>query len=162
MRFKIFLVISILFIITLNLQAQNESKMTAKTRAMVMRAYDTFNSYDFDKISDYIDVNYVEHSPDPGQKPGLDGLIQMFVDMKKAFPDFKFTVNDMVVNRDKVAVLFTFTGTNSGDMMGMKATNKQVNVQGIDYLLLKDNKCTEHWDYMDMHTFMQQLGMSKD
>ena len=162
MRFKIFLIVSILLIITLNLQAQNESKMNAKTRAMIEKAYDIFNSYDFDRISEFIDVNYIEHSPDPGQKPGLEGLKQAMIDLKNGFPDYKFIINDMVINRDKAAVLFTFTGTNTGDMMGMKATNKQVTVQGIDYLLLKDNKCTEHWGYMDMHTFMQQLGMSKD
>jgi steroid delta-isomerase-like uncharacterized protein len=129
---------------------------------MIEKAYDIFNSYDFDRISEFIDVNYIEHSPDPGQKPGLEGLKQAMIDLKNGFPDYKFIINDMVINRDKAAVLFTFTGTNTGDMMGMKATNKQVTVQGIDYLLLKDNKCTEHWDYMDMHTFMQQLGMSKD
>jgi len=162
MRFKIFLIVSILLIITLNLQAQNESKMNAKTRAMIERAYEIFNSYDFDRISEFIDVNYIEHSPDPGQKPSLEGLKQAMIDLKNGFPDYKFIINDMVINRDKASVLFTFTGTNTGDMMGMKATNKKVSVQGIDYLLLKDNKCTEHWGYMDMQTFMQQLGMSKD
>jgi predicted ester cyclase len=47
-------------------------------------------------------------------------------------------------------------------MMGMAATNKQVNIQGIDYLYFKEGKCTEHWGYMDIPKLMQQLGMSKD
>ena len=44
-------------------------------------------------------------------------------------------------------------------MMGMKATGKKVNVQGIDYLYFKNGKSTDHWGYMDMNTMMSQLGL---
>ncbi len=74
----------------------------------------------------------------------------------------KFTVNDIIVNssNDKAAVLFTFTGTNKGEMMGMKPTGKAINVQGIDYLYFnKEGKATEHWGYMDTDAMMQQLGV---
>ena len=48
------------------------------------------------------------------------------------------------------------------EMMGMKVTNKKVEVQGIDYLYFKNGKATEHWGYIDMHKLMEQLGMGKD
>ncbi len=126
-----------------------------------MQAYDVFNSYQFDKLGDYIDENMVEHSPDPGQKQGLSGLKQAFEDMHKGFPDYKITINDIIVSSagDKASILFTFTGTNSGEMMRMKATNKSVNVQGIDYLYFKNGKATDHWGYMDMNKMMMQLVM---
>jgi len=132
-----------------------------KLKSDIMMVYDIFNSYSYDKLGDYIDDNFIEHSPDPGQKQGLSGLKEEFENLHKGFPDYKMTVNDIIVNQtgDKAAVLFTWAGTNSGEMMGMKPTNKPVNVQGIDYLYFKNGKATEHWGYMDMNLMMQQLGM---
>ena len=104
----------------------------------------------------------VDHSPFPGQKPGLAGLKEAFEVFRKAYPDMKFVMNDIIVNstNDKASVLFTFTGTNKGEMMGMKPTGKSVSIQGIDYMYFnKEGKAIEHWGYVDSDAMMQQLGM---
>jgi steroid delta-isomerase-like uncharacterized protein len=162
MKTKLFLTIFIIFIIASSTFSQSDSKRTEMMKTKISNAYDVFNSYDFDKLGEYIDDNFIEHSPDPGQKQGLEGLKDAFREMKKGFPDYKLTINDIIVSGDKASVLFTFTGTNSGEMMGMKVTNKKVEVQGIDYLYFKNGKATEHWGYIDMHKLMEQLGMGKD
>lgn len=130
-------------------------------RVYIKKAYDVFSKGEYDKMEQFIDKSFVEHSPMPGQKQGLDGLIDVFKTMRTAYPDMKFAVNDIIVEKDKAAVLFTFTGTNTGEFMGMAPTGKSVNVQGIDYLLFKDGKCIEHWGYIDESKMMQQLGMTK-
>ena len=162
MKTKLFLTIFIFFIISSFVFSQSDSKRTEMMKTKISNAYDVFNSYDYDKLGEYIDENFIEHSPDPSQKQGLEGLKDAFREMKKGFPDYKLTINDIIVSGDKASVLFTFTGTNSGEMMGMKATNKKVEVQGIDYLYFKNGKATEHWGYIDMHKLMEQLGMGKD
>ena len=162
MKTKLFLTIFIFFIISSFVFSQSDSKRTEMMKTKISNAYDIFNSYNYDKLSEYIDDNFIEHSPDPGQKQGLEGLKDAFKELQKGFPDYKLTINDIIVSGDKASVLFTFTGTNSGEMMGMKATNKKVEVQGIDYLYFKNGKATDHWGYMDMHKFMEQLGMGKD
>lgn len=161
MKPKIILLFAILFLFAINLQAQEGLKNTEMIRTNIMSAYDIFNSYNYDKLDAVIDEYYIEHSPDPGQKQGLEGLKEAFMELKKGFPDYRFRVDDIVIEGSKASVLFTFTGTNSGEMMGMKPTNKYVDIQGIDYLYLKDGKCTEHWGYIDMHKMMEQLGMNK-
>jgi len=156
--FKIVLA-SLLFVFMGNsVHSQNDPD---KLKSDIMKVYDIFNSYSYDKLGEYIDDNFIEHSPDPGQKQGLSGLKEEFESLHKGFPDYKMTVNDIIINStgDKAAVLFTWTGTNSGEMMGMKPTNKPVNVQGIDYLYFKNGKATEHWGYMDTNMMMQQLGL---
>jgi predicted ester cyclase len=65
----------------------------------------------------------------------------------------------MVAEGDKVMAHVTMTGTNSGPMMGMPATNKQVSVDGIDLIMIKDGKATERWGYFDTMKFMAQMGM---
>jgi steroid delta-isomerase-like uncharacterized protein len=162
MKTKLLLSIFVLFLAVSAAFSQSDSKKTEMMKTRISNAYDVFNSYDYDKLNEYIDDNFIEHSPDPGQKQGLDGLKDAFRNLKKGFPDYKLTINDIIVSGDKASVLFTFSGTNSGEMMGMRPTNKSVSVQGIDYLYFKNGKCSEHWGYMDMHNFMEQLGMSKD
>lgn len=162
MRKVLYFLIFIILLVSSNIFAQSDTKNSELMKTRIRAAYDVFNSYEYDKLGSYIDDNFVEHSPDPGQKQGLTGLVDAFKNLKTAFPDYKLTINDIILEGEKASVLFTFSGTNSGDMMGMKATNKKVDVQGIDYLYFKNGKATEHWGYLDMHKMMEQLGMAKE
>jgi hypothetical protein len=51
------------------------------------------------------------------------------------------------------------TGTNSGPMGNMPATNKKINIKGIDIVALKDGKATQRWGYFDNMAMMMQMGM---
>jgi predicted ester cyclase len=154
---KISLLVLFLFLAGSRVQAQDDAKL----KADISKVYEMFSSGDLTHLGEYIDENFVEHSPFPGQKPGLEGLKEAMGSLRKGYPDAKFVLNDIIVNSDntKASVLFTFTGTNSGPMFGMKQTNKSVDVQGIDYLYFKNGKATEHWGYIDTDAMMKQLGM---
>ena len=133
-----------------------------KIKDGINKVYAIFNSGDLSGLDKYIDAGYVEHTPGPGQKDGLDGIKEMMAGFKKAFPDIKFTINDIIISDNKAAVLSTLTGTNTGEFMGMPATNKKVTIMGIDWLVFnKDNKCSDHWGFEDDMGMMQQLGLAK-
>ena len=52
------------------------------------------------------------------------------------------------------------TGTNSGPMMGMPATNKKMTgIMGIDMMRWENGKFVEHWGLFDEHAMMSQLGL---
>jgi steroid delta-isomerase-like uncharacterized protein len=118
-----------------------------------------FNTGNWDELDKYIAADYVEHSPNPGQKPGLEGLKEAFKQFKAGFPDFKFTNNFFVADTDVVVVHFTMTGTNTGPMNGMPATNKTMTIDGVDIVRIKDGKAVEHWGYSEEMKMMTQLGM---
>lgn len=144
----------------LNIQAQDSGEDIKKK---ILEAYDFFNTRDVtkDKAMKFIDENYTDHTPDPGQPAGIDGLVKSFENLKKGFPDYKITVNDLFFSKEdnKAAVIITLTGTNTGQMMGMPPTGKTISVGGIDYLVFKDGKCIERWGYFDMMAMMSQLGL---
>jgi predicted ester cyclase len=50
------------------------------------------------------------------------------------------------------------TGTNSGAMGPMPATNKSFKINGIDIILVKDGKATDRWGVFDDMSLMTQLG----
>jgi steroid delta-isomerase-like uncharacterized protein len=155
---KILLPVLFLFLTCSKLQAQDD----AMIKAGIDKVYSMFSTGDMENLGNFIDENFLDHAPFPGQEPGLAGLKKSMEEMRKAYPDMKLTVNDVIVNstNDKAAVLFTVTGTNSGEMMGMKPTNKAISVQGIDFLYFnKEGKAYEHWGYIDTDAMMKQLGM---
>src|SRR6185369_979689 len=56
---------------------------------------------------------------------------------------------------------WAFNGTHSGDLWGMKATEKKVGLQGIDVLwFTPEGQIKEHHMYYDGATMLSQIGMS--
>ncbi|HMC98460.1 MAG TPA: ester cyclase, partial [Flavobacteriales bacterium] len=51
------------------------------------------------------------------------------------------------------------SGTNTGSMEGMAATNKPWNVTGMDFIRFENGKAVEHWGLFDNTTMMTQLGL---
>ncbi len=118
-----------------------------------------FNTGKFDELDKYFENTYQEHEIEPGQTPGLAGLKKQMGDFRAAFPDLKFTVNDIVAEGDKVWAHITMSGTNTGSFMGMPATGKSTSFQGVDIVRITNGKAVEHWGYYDNMKMMSDLGM---
>jgi steroid delta-isomerase-like uncharacterized protein len=134
---------------------------TEQNKNVLRRIYDeVFNKGDFPKISELVAPNFIEHEHVPGTKAaGGDTLREFTSMMRSAFPDARFTADDMIAEGDKVAARFTMQGTHKGEFMGMSPTGKKVTMTGIDFVRIVDNKIVEHWGSTDMMGLMQQLGM---
>ena len=91
---KIFLPVLFLFLTGTKLHAQDEMNL----KAGINKVYEMFSSGDMTHLGDYIDDNFIDHSPFPGQKPGLDGLKEGMEMMRKGYPDAKLVVNDIIIN----------------------------------------------------------------
>ncbi len=133
--------------------------MAEKNKALMAQMYEAFNADDWNKASTIIAADFVEHNPEPGQKPGLDGLKEIFAKYRSAFPDMKFTADKMISEGDIVVAHIVVTETNKGEFMGMPATGKTINVEGYDMVRFANGKGVEHWGVYDMMGMMQQLGM---
>ena len=112
-----------------------------------------------DDLDKYIAADFVEHQKMPGYPDGLEGLKKMMGDFHAAYSDLKTTVVDVIVDGDKAAAIYHMTGTNTGDFMGMPATNKTFDIHGIDWMRFENGKSVEHWGFMEEMKMMTQLGM---
>ncbi len=126
----------------------------------VRKVYDAFNTKDFSKLDSLIAPDFVDHDPGPGQQPGLAGLKKDFAEFQKGYPDFHFTPDQMIAEGDLVSSHYRMTGTNSGPMMDMPATNKKVDVGGMDLVRVKNGMIVERWGVQDNWTMMHQLGLA--
>ncbi len=103
--------------------------------------------------------DFVELVPLPGQGPGRDGLAGALTMMFTAFPDLRWTIDDMLVEDDRVLGVSTWTGTHQGDFMGIPATGRTVTVSAWTVDRYRDSIFVESRMLMDVAGLLTQLGV---
>jgi hypothetical protein len=91
---------------------------------------------------------------------GLKKFKQYCREWLNAFPDLHFTINDMVVEGDRVAVRSTWTGTHKGEIKGISPTNRKVTSWEIEIDRIAGGKIAEIWTRYDTLGVMQQLSLA--
>jgi steroid delta-isomerase-like uncharacterized protein len=137
----------------------NADEVTRNEETARRFAEEVFGKGNYAYIDSAVSPDFVEHTPAPQYKPGIEGLKEWIPQMRQAFPDTKIEVLHVFGKGDLVALHVRQTGTNTGPMMGMPATNKAIDMRGVDVLRFKDGKAIEHWGYWEEMKMMQQLGM---
>jgi steroid delta-isomerase-like uncharacterized protein len=123
--------------------------------------YGLISKHDLEGFLDHVADDMVEHEelPFPDSPMGKEGVGAMFASMFAAFPDFAMTVDDTIVEGDKVVIRVRATGTHEGEFMGIPATGNRIEVPLVDIMRISNGKIAEHWGVMDGGVMMQQLGV---
>ncbi|MEM9244111.1 MAG: ester cyclase, partial [Pseudomonadota bacterium] len=122
-----------------------------------------WNCGNLDVLDEIIAPEYINHSP--GIKnpiPGPEGLKPIVSAIRSAFPDLKYTIENIVISVDQVAVHTTMRGTHQGDFFGLAPTNKSIKVGQMQIERIAGNKIVEHWRITDDLTLMRQLGQIRE
>ena len=90
---------------------------------------------------------------------GPAGLKEFFTGHRRAFPDIRYTIEEVVAEGEKVVVHWTITGTNQGDLRGNPPTGKPVKVPGITIFRFANGHIVEGKAVWDALAFLQQLGV---
>jgi steroid delta-isomerase-like uncharacterized protein len=117
-----------------------------------------FNKGNMAVADEIVSPEYIYHST-TGEIKGPEGVKQMVAAFRKAFPDGRFTIDDMVAEGDKVAVRYTMTGTFKGEYMGIAPTGKKANTTSALFYRFKGGKEVEAISFSDQLTFYQQMGI---
>jgi steroid delta-isomerase-like uncharacterized protein len=146
------------------LAGQNEGtkgKTMPATNAETIRAFieEVLNQGRFERMNDLVLENFVELDPLPGQEQGRDGLRDVLIGMRAAFPDIHWTISEQVSEGDKVVTRFTWTGTHRAPFLGIPATGRRVEVKGVVIDRLESGKMADSRILMDTLSLMQQLGV---
>jgi steroid delta-isomerase-like uncharacterized protein len=89
---------------------------------------------------------------------GRDTYLGIVAANMKAFPDLKWTVQDMRAEGDTVAIRYTMTGTHEGPFAGVEATGKKINAESFAFYRLSHGKIVEERAQLDMLGILQQMG----
>ena len=134
---------------------------TDSTKTMIRRIpEELYNHWNLDVADEVFAADYVEHHPlPPGFPTGIQGIKTFVTMLRAAFPDFHYTVEDIIAEEDKVVVRLTAQGTQSGEFMGLPATGKQATWAETHMCRIAGGKLAEHWVNADQLGMMRQLGL---
>ena len=119
---------------------------------------DVINQGRLEQADDIVMDDFVELDPLPGQAQGREGLKEMIRHMRSAFPDIRWTIDEMVAEGNKVLTRFTWSGTHQGTFLGVPATGRRITVKGMVIDRLEAGKMADSRILMDTLGMMQQLG----
>jgi steroid delta-isomerase-like uncharacterized protein len=95
----------------------------------------------------------------PKKDLSLEEFKGMLTGFLTAFPDMHFTVEDQVMDGQKVSSRWHATATHTAPLGELPATGRSVEIDGIIIDHLEDGKVSERWEVWDQAAMMQQLGM---
>jgi steroid delta-isomerase-like uncharacterized protein len=133
---------------------------TETNKATVRRFLDqVLNEQRHDLAEEFLADNVEFHGPS-GSFIGLSEVTTKWLAMMgTAFPDWRSSIIDVVAEGDKVVVRLNNKGTHQGEMEGIPATGKTVNLESIVMYHLTNGKIDDGRNAMDLLSFMQQLGV---
>jgi len=134
--------------------------MSDQNKAVVERFIDeVWNAHNLDGIDQCIAEDHVDHDPARAGTPqGRDGMREFVAAYLTAFPDAHVTIDELVAEGDLVTARWHATGTHQGELMGMPATGRSIDITGIGIDRIADGKIAESWQNFDMLGMLRQLG----
>lgn len=129
-----------------------------ENKGLTPQVIETFNSGDIESLKEMFTNDFVWHyASTPLNK---EQFLVFTHSIKEPFPDFAFTIEDIVAENDKVVVRLVLTGTHKGVFQGIAPTEKRFQITGFALFQITNGKISEAWENLDTLGQLQQLGMT--
>jgi predicted ester cyclase len=134
--------------------------MTAQDNARQYRRLidEVFNRGRMEVADELVAQDCVEHQQS-GMGDGPEGVKRVATTLRNAFPDFTLSIEDLVVDGDRVWARQRGGGTNSGSFFGHPPTGKSGFIEVFDVVRFANGKVIEHWGVPDQLSMLIQLGL---
>jgi steroid delta-isomerase-like uncharacterized protein len=132
-----------------------------RNERLIRRYFDElFNQGRVDLVDELLAPDYVNHSPGAPDLPtGRAGVAIVVAALRRAFPDLRYTIDELVVADDAVAARTTMTGTHEGDLFGLPPTGRAVRVAQHTIERIRDGRIVAHHRLTDDLAMLRQLGV---
>ena len=130
-----------------------------ENKNLVRRFYDAINREEFDALNELCHKDFVFYSQVDTPIAGVQGFINSEKQAFAAFESFKFPLELMVAEGDKVAAYLTIEAKNQQrPTMGAEARGKSCRISLFALLTIKDRKIIEKRAHFDVADIRRQLA----
>jgi len=137
-----------------------QAEVEEQNKGLVKRMYEAFEKGDFEAYKEVVAPEYVWYLPSRSTKPtSREKTIEFGKMLKNGFPDFAYSIEELIAEDDIVMSRFIFRGTHEGEFQGIPATGNKVEMSGVMITRIENGKIVEDKEEYDGLGFMQQLGM---
>jgi len=136
--------------------------MAAEENKQLVRRYiqaiDQNQTSDWSFLDEYIAEDFVAHNPPlPGVSLDREGVKQAAEIFRVATPG-RHEIPLQVAGGDLVVSRIVGRGVHAGELLGIPATNREVETDGIAIHRIRDGKIVEYWSVTDVARVLQQVG----
>lgn len=104
--------------------------------------------------------DFVFHTPaQPKPFYGPAGFKQYVTTIRSAFPNIRFTIEDIFADERRVVARWSAQLTHTGDFFGIPPTGNSATLTGIHVYHLRDGKIEEEWQELNALGLIQELGI---
>ncbi len=134
-----------------------------KNKEIVRRVLDEFWHKGDERVLDELfATDYINHDLSNPEMRGLEAFKQWARGARAMWsagiPDWRVTIEDLVVEGDRVAKRWVLRGTNTGELFGAPPTGKPVEMRAMTLYRITDGKVREiYWNF-DLYGLLQQVG----
>ncbi len=145
--------------ITMNSQTNDRTETEVRNERLARRIpEDVFGEGDLDLLDELYAPDAVDHNAF-GDQRGRSAIKASYAAFLAAFPDITQTVEDVVVEGDRVAMFITSRGTHEGSLWGIEPTGREIDVQQMAFVRIEDGLIAERWFLPDNLSLLSQLGV---
>jgi predicted ester cyclase len=124
-----------------------------------IQAIDDNQTSDWSILDEYIAEDFVAHNPPiPGVSLDREGMKQAAEIFRVATPG-RHEIGMQVEEGDLVVSHILGRGVHAGELLGIPATNREVETEGIVIHRVRDGKIVEYWSVTDIARVLQQVGV---
>jgi len=90
-------------------------------------------------------------------QPGREPLKEAMQRAGAGVSDARFEIQDVIAEKDRVAVRLTTRARHTGKFMGVEPTGNEYSIDEIHIFRIENDQVAEHWHEFDKARLMQQL-----
>ena len=110
---------------------------------------------------DHIAAEFRRHDPGlPFEVVGPEGVKRLADALLPGIPDMELPIEDVIAEGEKVLVRLRVRGTHGGELMGIAATGRRIDIGVLDLFHIRGGRLIEHWALLDNLGLLRQLGVT--
>jgi steroid delta-isomerase-like uncharacterized protein len=130
-------------------------------KELVRKFGEATNAADWEALAGLVSEGFVRHSAATAGPPvnSREAFIQLQESFLVSFPDQHVTLQQLVADGDRVAILATYSGTHTGPMGDIPPTGLTVESPFLAIFRIESGQIAELWVEWDNLSMLNQLGL---
>lgn len=132
-------------------------------KELLRRFYEeVYVHWNMEFADEVLSPNFISHDWPQGAK-GPQAFKAYYDTFRKAVPDARYEVNDLIAEQDKVVVRWTMKGTYSGTFPGIDIppTGQPIALKGVAIYRVENGKLAERWVVSDLYELIKKVKQNE-
>jgi len=136
--------------------------MPKDRKQLARQILDAFNTGNTAIIDEAFDTQFRSKTEVfPGVEETREGLKREIKMLREAFPDAKFTADDVIEHGNTITIRWTMKGTHKKAILGVEPSNQEITQQGEEVLEFHGDKIVSRSGKQEHKEFEQKLKAKK-